>query len=465
MAEKYTQAEIDALGAKGQAFKNDDGTYSYPVVDEADLDNAIHAVGRGNADHDAIRKYIIGRADALGLKSKIPDNWNADGSLKDADAKAAATAAKCSRCDGTGTVPLAGNDVTCPQCGGTGTGENNAEAKSLITHIAEIRDAYRQVPETRTIPRSHSQFEIREVPNGTGGTNLRFTGFASSTGDEASYEMEDWLGGWTESVGLTAFDKTLSDGADVAFLLNHTGMTLARTKPGTLKLSAEKDPARSPVYGVTGLHSQADLDPQNMYVQAMRSAVDRGDLDEMSFAFRVMRQEWNNDYTRRWINEVSLDKGDVSLVNYGANPNTGGTVSMRQKAGAFGTRGASVDSGRLVAMVKRSRLFSASVELREGKVLSASNLTLLNQALEALHATDDSDIPGIVKQLQAIDAALDTGQAALAMILQVADPDGDKDDLEPALVPPPATDGTKSYADDGDFERRVKLARQKGLAA
>jgi DnaJ-class molecular chaperone len=51
----------------------------------------------------------------------------------------------------------------------------------------------------------------------------------------------------------------------------------------------------------------------------------------MSFAFRVLRQEWNEDYTRRWINEVSLDKGDVSLVNYGANPTTGGTVSIRQR--------------------------------------------------------------------------------------------------------------------------------------
>jgi HK97 family phage prohead protease len=143
--------------------------------------------------------------------------------------------------------------------------------------------------------------------------------------------MEDPYGPWTESVTKGSFKKTLAESADVAFLLNHTGMTLARTKPGTLKLSEVVDGANSPVYGITGLHTEALLDPQNLYVQAMRSAVDRGDLDEMSFAFRVLRQEWNEDYTRRWINEVSLDKGDVSLVNFGANPHTGGSVALRQR--------------------------------------------------------------------------------------------------------------------------------------
>ena len=83
---KYTQADIDALGAKGQAFKNPDGTYSYPIADAEDLGNAIKAVGRGNADHDDIRKYIIGRAKDLGESDQIPDTWNSDGSLTTAAA-------------------------------------------------------------------------------------------------------------------------------------------------------------------------------------------------------------------------------------------------------------------------------------------------------------------------------------------------------------------------------------------
>jgi hypothetical protein len=203
---------------------------------------------------------------------------------------------------------------------------------STVANPKAEREAMRGVRETRISPRS--EFELREIPNGSGGTNLRFTGFACVTG--AEYEMEDHIGPWIESVSVGAFKKTLSEGADVAFLLNHEGMTLARTKPGTLKLAEQTDPTTSPILGITGLHSEALLDPQNFYVQAMRSAVDRGDLDEMSMAFRVVRQRWsyeeqNGVGDRRWLQELNLDKGDTSLVNYAASPATGGTVALRQR--------------------------------------------------------------------------------------------------------------------------------------
>ena len=79
---KYSADELRTMGGKGQAFKNADGSYSYPIGDAEDLANAIHAVGRGSASHNALRKYIIGRAKTLGKSSLIPDNWNPDGSLK-----------------------------------------------------------------------------------------------------------------------------------------------------------------------------------------------------------------------------------------------------------------------------------------------------------------------------------------------------------------------------------------------
>lgn len=203
---------------------------------------------------------------------------------------------------------------------------------------ASVRAEYgidRAVIEQRVTPRPRigQAFEMRAVPNGTGGTDLRLSGFASITcrdqnDNSAAYEMEDAFGTFIESVQTGAFRKTISEGCDTAFLLNHTGMTLSRTKSGTLKLSEEMTPF---AFGHTGLYYEARLDPQNAQVQAMRSAVERGDLDECSFAFRVMRQEWNKAYDRRWITECSLDKGDVSLVNYGASPHTGGTVSLRQR--------------------------------------------------------------------------------------------------------------------------------------
>ena len=64
----------------------------------------------------------------------------------------------------------------------------------------------------------------------------------------------------------------------------------------------------------------ADLDPSSPYAQSVRSAVLRGDADQMSFAFRVTRQEWNEDYTERRIKEVQLF--DASVVTYPASEAT-----------------------------------------------------------------------------------------------------------------------------------------------
>lgn len=164
--------------------------------------------------------------------------------------------------------------------------------------------------------------ELRAKPDGTGGEALTFTGYACIT--EVGYEMSDWLGDFTEVVRAGAFAKTLGEGADVPFLVNHTGLTLARTKSGTMQL-AEDD---------TGLHTEARLDPASPHVTALRSAMDRGDVDEMSFAFWVTRQQWSPDFDQRDILEVNLNKGDVSVVNYGANPNTAGAqLNAREVAG------------------------------------------------------------------------------------------------------------------------------------
>jgi hypothetical protein len=75
---KYSQADRDAMAKSGAAMA--DG--AYPIADEDDLHKAIHAVGRGRHDsHDAIRRHIIARAEALGLSSLIPEDWGSDGSL------------------------------------------------------------------------------------------------------------------------------------------------------------------------------------------------------------------------------------------------------------------------------------------------------------------------------------------------------------------------------------------------
>jgi hypothetical protein len=82
---KYDADDLKRMAANGEAMKDE----SYPVGDADDLGKAIHAVGRGGAAHDGIRRHVITRAKALGKSSMIPDNWNSDGSLKGDVAKEA----------------------------------------------------------------------------------------------------------------------------------------------------------------------------------------------------------------------------------------------------------------------------------------------------------------------------------------------------------------------------------------
>lgn len=56
----------------------------FPIRNQADLENAIRAVGRakgGEAGRATVRRFVMARARALGLSKLIPDSWAADGSL------------------------------------------------------------------------------------------------------------------------------------------------------------------------------------------------------------------------------------------------------------------------------------------------------------------------------------------------------------------------------------------------
>lgn len=250
------------------------------------------------------------------------------------------------------------------------------------------REGLRNVEEHRQ--RSAAAFELREVPNGTGGTSLNFTGYASVT--ETPYEMEDWAGPYTEVVRSGSFTKTLQEGADVAFVLNHGADTLARTKSGTLTLTEHT------TGDVTGLYTEASLDPASPPVAYLRSAIERGDLDEMSFKFRVMRQQWSPDFDQRDIQEVSLHKGDVSIVNYGANPATAGLMALRNRVAIAGL------TPRALAV--------AFAELRAGKAISAENMTILQSVLDLVADADE---------------AVDEAQVVLSDLMGVPNPDDDTD--------------------------------------
>jgi HK97 family phage prohead protease len=122
---------------------------------------------------------------------------------------------------------------------------------------------------------------------------------------------------FTEFVRKGAFAKTLNDGADVRLLIDHEGVPLARTKSGTLMLEEDDH----------GLRVEASLDPSNPDAQRVISAMKRGDLSQMSFAFRTVKDSFNSDRTVRELKEVQLF--DVSVVTYPAYEDT--IVSLRSR--------------------------------------------------------------------------------------------------------------------------------------
>lgn len=147
--------------------------------------------------------------------------------------------------------------------------------------------------------------ELRAGDNGD--ATLRFRGHA------ALFDvLSDDLGGFREQISPGAFKKTLKDGADVRLLVNHDpNLVLARTKAGTLKLSEDD----------SGLLAEAEL-ADTSYARDLAAVMERGDVDQMSFGFRTIRDTWNSDTEppTRTLEEVQLF--DVSVVTYPAYPAT-----------------------------------------------------------------------------------------------------------------------------------------------
>lgn len=153
--------------------------------------------------------------------------------------------------------------------------------------------------------------EARQAEDGT----MRLSGYAAVFNDD-SVPLP-----FIERIAPGAFRKTLTETPDVRLLINHEGLPLARTKNGTLRLTEDE----------IGLYMDADL-PDTQAARDLYTLVERGDVDQMSFAFRVIRQKWNEGRTERTLTELSLADGDVSVVTYPAYPTT--SVEAREKIAA-----------------------------------------------------------------------------------------------------------------------------------
>lgn len=131
---------------------------------------------------------------------------------------------------------------------------------------------------------------------------------------ERAYPMWDSFGEYEEVIARGAGRETLAANPDVAFLVNHKGVTMARTRNKTLVLE-ERD---------EGGYHEAWLNPERQDVRDFVSAVNDGLITEMSYAFMIPdgKAEWSEDFLTYRIGMYDIDRGDVSGVNYGANPYT-----------------------------------------------------------------------------------------------------------------------------------------------
>jgi len=221
--------------------------------------------------------------------------------------------------------------------------------------------------------------EARQAEDGV----MRLSGYAAVFND-ASVPLP-----FKERIAPGAFRKTLSEMPDVRLLINHEGLPLARTKNGTLTLTEDD----------RGLRFDAQL-ADTQEARDIYTLVQRGDVDQMSFAFRVIRQNWSKDKTERTLTEVSLADGDVSVVTYPAYPTT--SVEARQK------------------------LNEALQALREGRALDGESMLVVQTILDKISESYDYLEEG--KSMLEILLGLKT----LEPVVEVEEPEVE---LEPVDVP------------------------------
>lgn len=147
-------------------------------------------------------------------------------------------------------------------------------------------------------------------------------------GHAALFNNRTWIGGkrwgFWEEIAPGAFAKTITE-ADVRMLLNHDpNFLLARNKSGTLRLSED----------TAGLAVDADMAPVS-YALDLAVLLDRGDLNQMSFAFDMISYEWTElEDGSELLRHLEVSLWDVAPVTYPAYADTDAGLRMDLLAAA-----------------------------------------------------------------------------------------------------------------------------------
>ena len=175
--------------------------------------------------------------------------------------------------------------------------------------------------ERRAVP---TAFEVRSE-----GNTFNFYGYALKW-DARSQN----LGGFRERVQQGATAESIGRD-DIRALFNHDpNLILGRNRSNTLRLSEDSE----------GLHYEVDM-PDTSYARDLATAMERGDVSQSSFGFKVSTDgdNWTEDddgFPLRTLQRIALF--DVSPVTYPAYTDSTSGVGSRALASLAEKRGISV---------------------------------------------------------------------------------------------------------------------------
>jgi HK97 family phage prohead protease len=214
-------------------------------------------------------------------------------------------------------------------------------ARAIALKIDGVEPEAKQ-PEIRT---NSVDFEVRAEGDG-----MSFTGYASVFNSPS----ED-LGGFIEYVAPGAFKRSLQSRNEVKLLWNHdSGEPLASLRGGTMQLVEDS----------VGLRVTAQL-PNTTRGRDVAELLRTNVINEMSFGFNVIKDNWSRDGQTRTLESVRLF--EVSVVSFGAYKST--TASVRSQP-----------------TINPDQLADALLKLENGEELDEANASLITEVVSKLKA-------------------------------------------------------------------------------
>ena len=189
-------------------------------------------------------------------------------------------------------------------------------------------------------------FEVRAENDETHGNTL--------TGRPIVYDARTNLGWYDEIIEAGALDE--ADLKDVRFLINHNTdmIPLARSR------NNNENSTMQMTVDANGMNIRVDLDTENnAEAKSLYSAVERGDLDGMSFMFTVDGDKWDDiesEHPTRTITKLGK-VFEVSAVTFPAYEQT--SISARGLDGALEKAKSSLDNAKAEAR---------AIELKKQKI-------------------------------------------------------------------------------------------------